>query len=98
MQTAVPQLITKTHATTFATSSAKLKKKKSPLDDLSKEALYALLKQRWKEEEEAIANATSEEGSQASSEASIANDNPYYLYNQELFGHDEEFTSGLGEN
>lgn len=95
MQTAVPQLTTKTHATTFATSSAKLKKKKSPLDDLSKDAL---LKKRWKEEEEAIANATSKEGSQASSEAFIANDNPYYPYNQELFGHDEESTPGLGEN
>ena len=60
MQTAVPQLTANAPATSSAKSSAKSKKKKSPLDDLSKDALYALLKQRWKVEQEAE-NATLEE-------------------------------------
>ena len=66
-------------------------------------ALIALLKQQWKDKEEAAANANSEEeeegqNSKASSEASVANTNPYYPYNQELFGHDEASTPNLGEN
>ena len=95
MQPAVPQL--KVYAP--ATSSAKTfdKKKKSPLDDLSGDALYALLKQKWREEE-ATDNATSEEGSKASSKASVVDKNPYYPYNQEFFGHDEDSTPDLGEN
>ena len=56
---------------------------------------------KWKDKEEA-ANANSEEEedeleSEVSSEAFIANDNPYYPYNQELFGHDEASTLDLGE-
>ena len=31
-------------------------------------------------------------------EISVANTNPYYPYNQELFGHDEASTPELGEN
>ena len=74
----------------------KSKKKSSPLDDIRKDpdALYALLKLKWKEEE-AVVNHDSKD--ELSSEASVAN-NPYYPYNQELFGHDEEDNPNLGEN
>ena len=77
-------------------SSAKSIKKSSPLDDICKDpdALYALLKLKWKEEE-AATNQDSED--ELSSEASIAN-NPYYPYNKDLFYHDEEDTPDLGEN
>ena len=61
MQPAVPQLTVYAPATSSAKTFAK--KKKSPLDDLSGDALYALLKQKWREEE-AADNATSKEGSQ----------------------------------
>ena len=57
------------------------------------DALYALLKMKWKEEE-AADNHDSED--ELSSKASIAN-NPYYPYNQELFGHDEEDTPDLAD-
>ena len=33
-----------------------------------------------------------------SSEASVVDNNPYYPYNQKLFGHDEDSTADLGEN
>ena len=66
-------------------------------------ALIALLKQQWKDEEEATTNANSEEeeggqNSEASLEAFVANTNPYYPYNPELFGHDEASTPDLGDN
>ena len=107
MQTTVPQPTANKPATTSTAKSTKpstkTKKKKSTFDGHSKTALIALLKQQWKDEEEAAANANSteeEEGqnSKASSEASTANTNPYYPYNQELFGHDEAYTPDLGEN
>ena len=76
--------------------SAKPKRKSSPLDDIRKDldALYALLKLKWKEEE-VVDNHDSED--ELSSEASVAN-NPYYPYNQELFGHDEKDTPDLEED
>ena len=106
MQTAVPQPTTNTPAITSTAKSTKpsaqTKKRKSTFDGLIKTALIALLKQKWKDEEEVATNANSEEkegqNSKASSEASIANTNPYYPYNQELFGHDEASTPDLGEN
>ena len=95
-----------TPATTSATkptkSSAKTKKKKYAFDGLSRSNIIALLKQKQKDEEEAAsANLGDEEDDQeskASSKASVANDNPYYPYNQELFGHDEASTPDLGAN
>ncbi|KAK9988884.1 hypothetical protein SO802_029123 [Lithocarpus litseifolius] len=68
-----------------------------PLNDLRKDpnALYALLKLTWAEEEVAANRDLEDEGSKASSEASIAK-NPYQPYNQDLFGHDEEDTPDLG--
>ncbi|KAL0008768.1 hypothetical protein SO802_010270 [Lithocarpus litseifolius] len=72
----------------------KPKKKGSPLDDLRRDpdALFALLKCA----EDLVANRTSEgEESKASSEAFVAN-NPYFPYDQELFGHDEG-TPDLGD-
>ena len=79
-----------------AKSLAKSKKKISPLDDIRKgaDALYALLKLKWKEEEAADIHDSEDE---QSSKASIAH-NPFYPYNQELFEHDEEETLDLGEN
>ena len=72
------------------------KKKISPLDDIHKDpyALYALLKLKWKEEE-----ATDNHGLEyeLSSKASVTN-NPYYPYNWELFGHDEEDAPDLAED
>ena len=47
------------------------------------------------EEEAANANSKGDEDDQeskASSEASITNNDPYYPYNPELFGHDEVST------
>ncbi|KAK9993406.1 hypothetical protein SO802_023109 [Lithocarpus litseifolius] len=77
------------HASTSvstAKSSIKPKKKGSPLDGIRKDpdALYALLKLISKKK-------VSDDGSddERSSEASVSKD-PYYHYNQELFGHDEE--------
>ena len=66
---------------------AKPRKKGSPLDEIHKgpDALYALIKMISKEKEA----ANSEE---RSFEASVTND-PYYPYNQEWFGHDEEETN-----
>ena len=49
----------------------------------------------------ANANSKEEEDDQeskASSKAYVTNNNPYYPYNQELFGHDEASTPNLGEN
>ena len=76
MQLAVPQLTVYAPATSSANTFDK--KKKSPLDDLSGDALYALLKQKWREEEVAD-NATSEEGSKASPKASVADKTPIIL-------------------
>ena len=107
VQTTVPQPTANTPATTSIAkstkSSTKTKKKKSDFDGLSKTTLIALLKQQWKDEEEATTNADlekEEEGqnSKASLESFVANTNPYYPYNQELFGHDEASTPNLGEN
>jgi len=74
-----------------AKPSAKSKKKGSPLDEIWKEpdALYALLKMISKEK-----GAVDDLGDERSSEASVTN-NPYYPYNQEWFGHDEEDTPNL---
>ena len=68
------------------------KNKSSPIDNLRKnpDALLALLK--WVEE--AVAN---QEESKASLEESIAH-NPYFPYDQELFGHDENNTPDLQED
>ena len=85
VQTTVPQPTANTPATTSiaksAKSSAKTKKKKSDFDGLSKTTLIAVLKQQWKDEEEAAINADSEkeeegQNSKASSEAFVANTNP----------------------
>ena len=98
-----PTTLATTSTTTPAKSSTKSKKKKFAFDGLNRFAIIALLKQHWKDEEKA-ANANSEEKeddqeSEASSEAPIANnDNPYYPYNQELFGHDKTSTPDLGKN
>ena len=90
-----------TSATKPAKSSVKTKKNNSAFDGLNRSNIIALLKQKWKDEEEA-ANANLEEEeddqeSKASSEASVTNNDPYYPYNQELFGHDEATTLDLGE-
>ena len=68
------------------------KNKSSPIDNLRKNpnALLALLK--WVEE--AVAN---QEESKASSEESVAH-NPYFPYDQGLFGHDEDNTPNLQED
>ena len=73
----------------------KPKKKDSPLKEILKDldTLYALLKKLIKEEE-AAANHDSKD--ELSSKASITK-NPYYPYNQELFGHDED-TPDLAED
>nr|POE80507.1 hypothetical protein CFP56_04865 [Quercus suber] len=96
-----PIALATTYATKPAKSSTKTKKGKSSFDGLNRSAIIALLKQKWKDEEEAAnANLKEEEDEleyEASSEASIANDNPYYPYNQELFGHNEASTADLGE-
>ena len=72
----------------------KPRKKGSPLDEIRKDpdALYALLKMISKEKE--VADDLEDE---RSSKASITK-NPYYLYNQEWFGHDEEDTPDLAED
>jgi len=96
----------KPHPTTLATTSTTTlakSKKKYAFDGLNRSAIIALLKQQWNDEEEATnANSEEEEDDQESetfSEASVAiNDNPYYPYNQELFGHNETSTSNLGDN
>ena len=101
--TALP--ITKDHspiqtpALTEAPSSSSIKNtkppaknKNSPIDNLRKnpDALLALLK--WAEE--AVAN---QEESKASSEEFVAH-NPYFPYDQGLFGHDEDNTPDLQED
>nr|POF22886.1 hypothetical protein CFP56_38173 [Quercus suber] len=98
-----PTTLVAISTTTPAKSFAKSKKKKFAFDGLNRSAIIALLKQQWKDEEEgANTNSEEEEDDQesgASSEASIANnDNPYYPYNQELFGYDEACTPDLGKN
>ena len=74
-------------------STAKPRKKSSPLDEICKDpdALYALIKMISKEKE---ATDTEDE---RSSEASVTKD-PYYPYNQEWFGHDEEETHDSAED
>ena len=75
-----------------SSSGKKVQTKSSPIDNLKKnpDALLALLK--WAEE--AVAN---QEESKASSEESVAH-NPYFPYDQELFGHDEDNTPDLRED
>ena len=102
VQAAMPQPTVFTPATTStnkpAKSSAKTEKKKSTFDGFSRSAIIAQLKQQWKDEEEvANANLDDNQESKASFEASVAN-NPYYPYNQELFGHDINSTPDLGED
>ena len=75
-------------------SSVKPRKKGSPLDEICKDhdALYALLKMISREKE-----AVDDSRDERSSEASVTK-NPYYPYNQEWFGHDEEDTLDLPED
>ena len=75
-------------------SFAKPRKKGSPLDEIRKDhdALYALLKMISREKE-----AVDDSGDERSSEASVTK-NPYYPYNQEWFGYDEEDTLDLPED
>ena len=64
---------------------------KSGLDIMKKMLRYALIKMISKEKE--IADSEDER----SSEASVTK-NPYYPYNQEWFGHDEEETHDSAED
>ena len=68
----------------------KPKKKVSPLDEICKDpdALYALIKMISKEKE------ATDLKDEWSSEASVTKD-PYYPYNQEWFGYDEEGVDDL---
>ena len=68
----------------------KPKKKVSPLDEIRKDpdALYALIKMISKEKE------ATDLKDEWSSEAFVTKD-PYYPYNQEWFGHDEEGVDDL---
>ena len=68
------------------------KNKSSPIDDLRKnpDALLALLE--WAEEA-----VTNQGETKASSEESVAH-NPYFPYDQELFGHDEDNTPDLQDD
>ena len=95
MQTAkLANALASTSAKT-AKPSAKSKKKGSPLDEIWKEpdALYALLKLICEKEKAAEEHGSEDE---RSFEASVAI-NPYYLYNQDFFGHNEE-TLDLAED
>ena len=73
--------------------STKPRKKGSPLDEIRKDpnAMYALLKMITKEKEAVDLE------DERSSEATVTK-NPYYPYNQEWFGHDEEDTPDLAED
>ena len=73
---------------------SKPRKKGSPLDEIRKDpdAFYALLKMISREKE--VADDLEDE---RSSKTSITK-NPYYLYNQEWFDHDEEDTPDLAED
>ena len=95
MQTAELANAPATSSIKLVKSSAKSNKKSSPFDDIRKDldALYVLLKLKWKEEE-AADNHDSED--ELSSETSVAN-NPYYPYNKELFGHNEKDTPDLAK-
>ena len=75
-----------------SSSGKNVQNKSSSIDNLRKnpDALLALLK--WAEE--AVAN---QEESKASSKESVAH-NPYFPYDQELFGHDEDNTPDLQED
>ena len=75
-----------------SSSGKNVQNKSSSIDNLRKnpDALRALLK--WAEE--AVAD---QEESKASSEESVAH-NPYFPYDQELFGHDEDNTPDLQED
>ena len=74
-------------------STTKPRKKSFPLDDIRKDpdALYALIKMISKEKEAADAE------DEQSSETSVTKD-PYYLYNQEWFGHDKEDADDLAKD
>lgn len=95
-QTINPQLIAKSPATSSTKISTKSKKDKSPLHNLCKDALYALLKQKIKEEEVVANYVTSEEEGPEAFDAN--SNNPYHRFNQEFFGHDEESIPDLGED
>ena len=71
----------------------KPRKKGSPLDEIRKDpdALYALIKMISKEKRVVGSDA------EQSSEASVTKD-PYYPYNQEWFGHDEEDVDDLAKH
>ena len=71
----------------------KPRKKGSPLDEIRKDpnALYALIKMISKEKEAAGLD------DEQSSETSVTKD-PYYPYNQEWFGHDEEDAHDLAKD
>ena len=73
---------------------AKPRKKGSLLDEIRKDldALYALLKMISMEKD-----ADNDLEDEWSSEAFVIK-NPYYPYNQEWFGHDEEDTPDLAED
>ena len=100
-----PTALATTSTTKPVKSSTKTKKKNFAFDSLSSFDLFALLrpkkKKKMKDEEE-VANDNSKEEdddqeSKASSKTSVTNNDPYYPYNQELFGHDEATTLDLGE-
>ena len=84
--------LTSTSAKTIK-STAEPRKKGSPLDEIHKDpdALYALIKMISKEKE-AI-----DSEDERSSKASVTKD-PYYPYNQEWFGHDEENADDLAKD
>ena len=71
----------------------KTKKKSSPLDAIRKDpdALYALLTKMVKEDEAADSD------DERSSQAFVSKD-PYYPYNQEWFGHDDEDADDLAKD
>ena len=83
--------LTSTSAKTIK-SIAEPRKKGSPLYEIHKDpdALYALIKMISKEKE-----AT--DSDERSSKASVTKD-PYYPYNQEWFGHDEEDADDLAKD
>ena len=88
VQIAEPAIAPASSSARSGKTSVKSKSKGSPLDEIGKDpdALYALLKAAWEKEKAAEENDSEEE---PSTRASVAN-NPYYPYNQDFFGHDEE--------
>ena len=94
--TPMQKAVVDAHASSSAKSvkpPAKTKKKSSPLDAIRKDpdALYALLTKMVKEDEAADSD------DERSSQASVSKD-PYYPYNQEWFGHDDEDADDLAKD